>query len=176
MAVRCLILIDGNDFFFKMKKLQLRHLLTFDFTAFKGLLCRDASIVKATYVVGAVRTNGTAKTKKLHADQQRLLQHLTSHHYRYVLGTLSKSGVVLYEKGVDVAIAVALLTAVYEDLADRILIASSDVSLLPVIQRAQRRGKVVEYIGFAGQVNKALAAKCMRKRILTRDHLRPLLS
>lgn len=175
MAVRCLILIDGSDFFFKLKKLQLRRLLTLNFTAFKDLLCRDASVVKATYFVGAVRTDGTAKTKKLHADQQRLLQHLTSHHCRYVLGTLSRSGGDLYEKGVDVAIAITLLTAAYEDLADRILVVSSDSSLLPVIQRIQKKGKVVEYIGFAGQVNTALAAKCMRSRILTRDTLRPLL-
>src|SRR5690349_16364913 len=76
---RCLILIDGSNFFFKLKSLQLQHLLSFDFTAFSNLLCRDGSLVGATYFVGKVKTDGTEKTKKLQANQQKLLHHLTQH-------------------------------------------------------------------------------------------------
>lgn len=36
---RRLILLDGSNFFFKLKSLQLHNLLSFDFTAFSSLLC-----------------------------------------------------------------------------------------------------------------------------------------
>ena len=51
---RCLILIDGSNFFFKLKSLQLHNLLSFDFTAFSNLFSRDDSLVGATYFVGKV--------------------------------------------------------------------------------------------------------------------------
>src|SRR6266700_2677806 len=59
---RCLILVDGSNFFFKLKSLQLHNLLSFDFTAFSHFLCRDGSLVSATYFVGKVKTDGTVKS------------------------------------------------------------------------------------------------------------------
>lgn len=171
---RCLILIDGSNFFFKLKSLQLHNLLSFDFTAFSKLLSRDASLVGATYFVGKVKTDGAEKTKKLQANQQRLLHHLTGHHYRYELGYLMKSDGVFHEKGVDVEIAVTVLVAAYEDLADRIILVSSDTDLLPAIKKAQEKGKVVEYVGFSHQPSLALIAKCRKSRLLDKADLQPL--
>src|SRR6266567_8630818 len=87
-------------FVFKLKSLQLHNLLSFDFTAFSHFLCRDGSLVSATYFVGKVKTDGTEKTKKLQANQQKLLRHLAQHRYRYALGYLMKSDGVFHEKGV----------------------------------------------------------------------------
>jgi hypothetical protein len=75
---RCLILIDGSNFFFKLKSLQLHNLLSFDFTAFSNFLCRGGSLVSATYFVGKVKTDGTEKMKNMQANQQKLLRHLVS--------------------------------------------------------------------------------------------------
>lgn len=173
---RCLILIDGSNFFFKLKSLQLHNLLAFDFTAFSDFLCRNGSLVGATYFVGKVRTDGTEKTKKLQANQQKLLRHLAQHHYRYALGYLMKSAEVLHEKGVDVEIAVSILVAAYEDVADRIILVSSDTDLLPAIKKAQEKGKVVEYIGFSHQASVALIAKCCKSRLLDKSDLQLLIS
>jgi uncharacterized LabA/DUF88 family protein len=173
---RCLILIDGSNFFFKLKSLQLHNLLSFDFTAFSNFLCRDGSLVSATYFVGKVKTDGTEKTKKLQANQQKLLRHLAQHNYRYALGYLMKSDGVFHEKGVDVEIAVSILVAAYEDLADRIILVSSDTDLLPAIKKAQEKGKVVEYVGFSHQPSLALIAKCSKSRLLDKADLQPLVS
>jgi uncharacterized LabA/DUF88 family protein len=173
---RCLILIDGSNFFFKLKSLQLHNLLSFDFTSFNNFLCRDGSLSSATYFVGKVKTDGTEKTKKLQANQQKLLQHLAQHHYRYALGYLMKSDGVFHEKGVDVEIAVSILVAAYEDLADRIILVSSDTDLLPAIKKAQEKGKVVEYVGFSHQPSLALIAKCSKSRLLEKADLQPLVS
>lgn len=173
---RCLILIDGSNFFFKLKSLQLHNLLSFDFAAFSDLLCRGGSLVSATYFVGKVRTDGTKKTAKLQASQQKLLSHLGRHRHRYALGYLMKSDGAFHEKGVDVDIAVSILVAAYENLADRIILVSSDTDLLPAIKKAQEKGKIVEYIGFSHQASLALIAKCKKSRLLDKADLQPLVS
>ena len=171
---RCLILIDGSNFFFKLKSLQLHNLLSFNFTAFSTLLCRDGSLVGATYFVGKVKTDGTEKTKKLQANQQKLFTHLIQHNYHYALGYLMKSDGIFHEKGVDVDIAVSILVAAYEDVADRIILVSSDTDLLPAIKKAQEWGKSVEYIGFSHQPSLALIARCTKSRLLDKADLQPL--
>ena len=151
-------------------------MLSFDFTSFNNFLCRDELLVSATYFVGKVKTDGTEKTKKLQANQQKLLQHLARHNYRYALGYLMKSDGVFHEKGVDVEIAVSILVAAYENLADRIILVSSDTDLIPTIKKAQEKGKVVEYIGFSYQPSLALIAKCNKSRLLDKADSQPLVS
>jgi uncharacterized LabA/DUF88 family protein len=173
---RCIILIDGSNFFFKLKDLHLNNLLSFDFTRFGDSLCRGAQVVSAPYFVGKVRTDGTEKSKRLQADQQRLLKHLATHHFSYTLGYLLKSDGVYHEKGVDVALAVSILVAAYENLADRIILVSSDTDLLPAIKKAQEMGKTVEYIGFSHQPSVALVARCRKSRLLDRDDVQSFVS
>jgi hypothetical protein len=121
---RVLILIDGSNFYFKLRDLQLHHLLSFDFSGFASFLARKHTLVGATYYIGAVRTDGVEKTSTLLANQQRLFAHLKKHNVTYSLGYLLKSGGIFHEKGVDVNIAVDMLVAAYENLADVIYLVS----------------------------------------------------
>lgn len=168
---RCIILIDGSNFFFKLKDLQLNNLLSFDFTGFNTQLSRGDLLVGTTYFVGKVKTDGTEKSTRMQADQQRLFRHLARHHYRYSLGYLLRSDGSYHEKGVDVDLAVSILVAAYEDLADRIILVSSDTDLLPAIKKAQEKGKTVEYIGFSHRPSLALIAKCSKSKLLDRADL-----
>ena len=115
---RAIILIDGSNFYFKLRDLKLHQLLTFDFSSFARSLIGKSGLVAATYYVGKVRTDGTEKTQQLFNKQRKLLAHLKKHQYIYSLGYLLKSGGVLHEKGVDVQIAVDLLVAAYENQCD----------------------------------------------------------
>ena len=101
----------------------------------------------------------------------KLLHHLAQHNYRYSLGYLMKSDGVFHEKGVDVEIAVAMLVTAYDDVADRIILVSSETDLLAAIKKAQEKGKVVEYIGFSHQPSWALIAKCSKSRLLDKADL-----
>ncbi|NTU72942.1 NYN domain-containing protein [Candidatus Roizmanbacteria bacterium] len=74
----CIILIDGSNFYFKLKDLKLHNLLQFNFFEFCQWLAAHKKLTKATYYIGKVRTDGTDKIKKLHADQQKLFSHLPS--------------------------------------------------------------------------------------------------
>ena len=176
MHPRAIILIDGSNFYFKLRDLKLHQLLHFDFSQFTTSLVGSSRIVQTVYYVGKVRTDGTAKTAQMHANQQRLFAHLKKHHVKYSLGYLLKSDGVFHEKGVDVQIAVDMLVAAYENQCDRIYLVSSDTDLLPAIEKAQEKGKTVVYVGFSHRISRALVDKCKETQTLTKDVLSPFIT
>lgn len=169
---KCIILIDGSNFYFKLKDLNLRE-AHFNFSAFAKVLSIGDTIVKAIYYVGAVRTDGTRHTQKLFNNQQKLFSHLKKHHFNYSLGYLLKIKGRVREKGVDVNIAVDMLVAAYENLCDRIILVSSDTDLLPAIRKAKEKGKIIEYVGFSHQPSVAMVTNCSESRLLTKNDLLP---
>jgi len=78
------------------------------------------------------------------------------------------------EKGVDVKIAVDILTLSYDNSCESIILISSDSDLLPAVKKAQSLGKFIEYIGFGEgcYYSTALLNKCDKKRLLIKDDLR----
>lgn len=170
---RSIVLIDGSNFYFKLKDFKLHQLLSFNFSAFTKMLSRNGKVMYAIYYVGKVRTDGSPKSEKMLANQQRLFTHLQKHNFKYSLGYLLKSHGKFSEKGVDVNIAVDMLVATYENLCDRIILVSSDTDLLPAIKKAKGKGKMVEYIGFSHQPSIAMVANCSKSRLLTKEDLLP---
>lgn len=169
---RAILLIDGSNFYHKLRDIGLQK-LDFNYSRFARFLAGSRQLIQATYFVGEVRTDGTPLSQKLYNNQQRLIAALKKHGVRYQFGYLLKSSGQYHEKGVDVYIAVPILVAAYEDLAERLLLVSSDTDLIPAITKAQEKGKVVEYIGFSHKVSLALARTCKETRTLTRDDLLP---
>lgn len=167
----CFILIDGSNFYFKLKDAGLKSLLDFNFSMFAKTLAGKDKITSCIYYVGAVKTDGTAKTQILFSSQRKLLSNLKKHHFKYSLGFLLKSGGRFHEKGVDVNIAVDILVATYENLCDRIIIVSSDTDLLPAIKKAKEKGKIVEYVGFSHQPSLAMIANCSVSTLLKKEDL-----
>lgn len=171
---RCIILIDGSNFYFKLKDLNLHNLLSFDFTKFATKLADDYRIIHATYYIGKVRTDGTEHTQRLFNNQRKLFSHLKKHAFLYSLGYLLKSDGKMSEKGVDVNIAVDILVATYENTCDRIILISSDTDLLPAIKKAKEKGKTVEYVGFSHKISVAMVANCSETTLLKKEDLLPL--
>lgn len=170
---RCIVLIDGSNFFFKLKDLKLHNLLQFNFLGFARMLAGNHSIINASYYVGAVRTDGTKKTQKMLANQQKLFSHLKNNGFNYVLGYLLKSDGDWHEKGVDVNIAVDILVSTYENICDRIIVVSSDTDLLPAVKKAKEKDKLVEYIGFTHKRSYAMINNCSKYRLLKKEDLLP---
>lgn len=171
---RTIILIDGSNFYFKLKDLGL-YTLDFHFSAFIKLLASNREVIQNAYFVGEVRTNGTAHVQRLYNNQQKLIARLKNHGVRYQFGYLLKSDGKFHEKGVDVHIAVAILVAAYENLADRIILISSDTDLIPAIAKAQEKGKIVEYVGFSHKISLAMTRSCRETRTLTCVDLLPFI-
>lgn len=171
---RCIILIDGSNFYFKLKDLDLHKLLEFDFSGFMKLLAGNQKIVKTVYYIGRIKTDGTDKTQVLFNNQRKLLAYLRKHNLNYSLGYLMKSNKTYHEKGVDVNIAVDLLVATYEHLCERVILVSSDTDLLPAINKAKEKGMIVEYLGFSHKPSVAMVARCSESRLLRKEDLTPL--
>ena len=169
---KCVVLIDGSNFYFKLKEFKFNSpLLNFNFSSFLKFLAGEDKIVFSKYFIGAVRTDGTERTQKLFNNQRKLFSVLKENGVNYVLGYLLKSDGKFREKGVDVNIAVDILVAVYENLCDKIILVSSDTDLIPAIKRARQKGKEVEYVGFSRQPSLALIANCASSRLLTKEDL-----
>lgn len=168
---RSIVLIDGSNFYFKMKDLGLHHLTQFDFSSFLQCLVSNNSLVGATYYIGKIRTDGTTKVQKIFNHQRELLSYLKRHNISYSLGYLLKSNGKFHEKGVDVNMAVDILVATYEKLCEQIIIVSSDTDLLPAIKKAREKGEKVEYVGFSHKPSLALVANCTSSKLLSKTDL-----
>lgn len=175
MSKRSFILIDGSNFYFKLKDLQLQNLINFDFSKFGDKLTRNDKVVSKIYYIGKVRTDNSSKSNKMLADQQKLFAHLRKHHFKYSLGYLLKSDDKFHEKGVDVNIAVDILVATYEDLCDHFILISSDTDLLPAVKKAKEKGKTVEYVGFSHKPSLAMVANCSESTLLKKEDLLPFI-
>lgn len=171
MKQKCIILIDGSNFYFKLKDLGLHNLLSFNFSRFIKLVSRSHKVVSTCYYVGRIRQDGSAKTNKLFDSQQKLLGNLKKHNASYQFGYLLKSSGVYHEKGVDVQIAVDMLVAAYENIADRIILVSSDTDLAPAIKKAREKGKIVEYIGFSHKPSVAMVSFCSESKLITKEDI-----
>ena len=170
------LMIDGGNFYHKLRSLHLSHLLDFNYAAFAAFLAEDATLVESRYYIGAIRDTKDTKSQQLHQDQQRLLSNLKRYGFAYSLGYLLKDQNGVYkEKGVDVQMAVDIVRAAYEQTCDRILLISSDTDLIPAIEIARSKGVEIVYVGFKHQQSYALKAKASRYRLLTKDHLLPFI-
>ena len=168
---RCFVIIDGSNFYYKLKELKFSNLLEFKFGVFAKHLCGANKLVESMYYIGAVRENPKVpKTKKLLADQQKLFAKLKREGFKYSLGYLLKTD-RYHEKGVDVNMAVDILVGAYENLYDRVILVSSDTDLLPAVTKAKQKGRTVEYVGFSHQPSLALIKNCSESRLLKKDAL-----
>ena len=75
----------------------------------------------------------------------------------YIIKNNSKTKVIFKEKGVDVRIAVDLITDACDKKVATALLCSSDSDLQPAVREARKRGLEIIYIGFEIKPNKGLS-------------------
>jgi uncharacterized LabA/DUF88 family protein len=174
----CAVLIDGGNFYYKLKTLGITNQLQFDFSGFATSLAQGDVLVQKRYYVGAVSNKDkTAKSERLHRNQQRLLSALTTHGFTYALGYLLQDGAGVYhEKGVDVQIAIDIVSAAYEASCQRIFLVSSDTDLIPAIKLAKSKGLEVIYVGFRHEISYALRAVSSHYRLLRKEDVLPFVA
>lgn len=148
-AERIAIFVDGSNLYHYLRELGLTGLIEFDYKAFAQFLARGRSIVSATYYIGKVRSQGDAKGEELRRWQQKLVARLQNMGWRVEYGHMMQHDGVFTEKGVDVHIAVDLLTGAYDNRYDTAVLVSSDTDLIPAVHGVRRKKKGIEYVGFA---------------------------
>lgn len=173
---RAAVFIDGSNFYFKLKSMDIKNISKFDFAKFSEWLARDRAIRYKGYYVGVVHAPaGDEKAQKLRLAQRQLFNHLLLPAQQFVL----KKGYIIghegmyHEKGVDVQLAVDLVVGAYENTYDTAIIVSSDTDLIPAMRKAKELGKQIEYIGFAHQPSFALERYATLSRLLIKDEIVP---
>jgi len=129
-------------------------------------------VVARRYYIGAVRAKeGDEKSQTLLRNQHRLFARLQRMRWSIHLGYLLKTGNTYHEKGVDVLMAVDLLVGAYEHKYDTAILVSSDTDLLPVMDKVQKLGKQIEYVGFGHTPSFAMQAHASISRLIVKSDI-----
>ncbi|MDP2950955.1 MAG: NYN domain-containing protein [bacterium] len=175
---RLAVFIDGSNFYFKLKSLEVKNISRFNYRGLIEWLARGRNITKIGYYVGVVRASARdVKGQKMRKAQINLFNFLGSRKQNIKVhrGYLMKNDGVYHEKAVDVKIAVDLLVGAYENLYDDAVIVSSDTDLIPVMEKVKKLGKTIEYIGFGHEPSLALQTFATISRLLIKDELEPFI-
>lgn len=143
------IVIDGSNFYYKLRGLGFEHLSRFNYRKFIAWLLSKDKIVDACFYIGQIREEANSKkSKQLKKDQDKLFSRLRKDNILIKTGYILKSGSEYHEKGVDVQIAVDICMKAARNEYDKLILVSSDTDLLPAIREVKTFGKKIEYVGF----------------------------
>lgn len=172
---RVAVFIDGSNFYFKLRTLvpHKMDLIRYRYRELiKSYLNQDESLVYVGYYIGVVRDDGkhkgSAKAQELRRHQQQLFAELTKQKMQIVRGYLLERDGRFFEKGVDVRLAVDIVTQAYDKQYDTAFVVSSDTDLIPAIQKAKAHKREIVHIGFEHQPSLALIRYASRTRVITR--------
>ena len=170
---RVFIIIDGSNFYHRLRELELKNLLSFDYKRFSDFLVgKERVVVLKKYYIGAIRTmEGEPKSLELWKNQRKLIGQLQKARFEIGFGHMLKTD-RYHEKGVDVQMAVDLLVGAYENLYETLILVSSDTDLIPALDKARKKNKKIEYIGFSHNPSYALIAHSDIRRLLRAEELR----
>lgn len=176
MNERIFVIIDGSNFYHRLRELSLPRLLNFNYKGFADFLVGKRITVLNKYYIGAIREErNNPKSKELMRSQRKLIGSLKNHGWQIGFGHMLKTD-GYHEKGVDVLMAVDLLVNAYENLYDTAILVSSDTDLIPALSKVRSMGKKVEYIGFSHKPSYGLIAHSDIRRLLTKEDLEKFLT
>jgi len=181
-----IVLVDGENFKGKIKQILrgkedtvvLWH--EYDFRGLFDAVLKDLPIERRVFYFARLREHPDSKEKsrQLIQEQRLVKTHLENQSFEVVIagrvrgqyedGRFGRKLLVFKEKGVDVRIAVDMVSWACDGNADEIILASSDSDLQPAIKEVRDRNVSCIYLGFEAQPNKGLSYTTNRT-ILIRD-------
>lgn len=171
---RAFLVIDGGNFYHKLKRLEITSLLDFDYRGFATWLSRNDKLTECGYYVGQIREEpGSVKSRKLKQNQDRLFARLRTQGFFIKTGYILKSDGSYTEKGVDIQIAVDICMKAVRDEYDKLILVSSDTDLIPAVKESRNLGTVVEYVGFDVNPSFGLMRFSSSKTLLKKEDLLP---
>ena len=186
------LLIDGQNFLGNIKSVLKKERIVrggfdinwrnFDFNKlFNRVLGKAGFDYKLFYIAKLdIHPKTKEKSKELIKRQRLLTTHLREQGFRVVIAgrvrgfpRKDSDEPLFTEKGVDVQIAVDMLAiTILDKKAEKIILASSDSDLQPVIREVRKRKQtfetIITYLGFEDFVNKGLTYTT-HKTILIRN-------
>ena len=183
------LLVDGENFKRKIgavfKLLSKKRPVWHEYN-FKGLIEKvldGINIERAIFYFARVKEHPDTKEKSraLIKEQRLLKTHLEEQGFEVVLsgrirghmedGFLGKKVLVFKEKGVDVKMAVDMVSWSCDKKIDSIILGSSDSDLQPAIKETRRRGVECIYLGFENEPNRGLTFTASRTILIRNSEL-----
>ncbi|MAG44371.1 hypothetical protein CL633_00595 [bacterium] len=173
--MKTILLIDGENFkgkitsVFKNVKKQRPKWFQYDFAKLLNKVLTGIKVGEKIFYFAKIKQHPKTikKSKELIQEQRLLKTHLEKQGFKVILsgrvrgqmedGFLGKKILVFKEKGVDVKIAVDMVSISCDKRAKQIILASSDSDLQPAIQEVKARNIQCIYMGFEAGYNKGLA-------------------
>lgn len=171
---RVAVFIDGSNLYFKLRTL-IPHKMDFIRYRYKdlvnSLIHQDEKLTYVGYYVGVVRdtkrSRDLTKTADLIQNQQKLFEQLRHQQIDIVKGYLLERDGKFFEKGVDVRLAVDIVTMGQLKKYDTAILISSDTDLIPAMQSAQHNKREVVHVGFEHQPSLSLIRYANRSQLIT---------
>ena len=142
---RVAIFVDGGNFYHQVLALTGRGDSELPFEGLSRALVASRQLVRLYYYTAAIKDDGRTGSRRLLRGQHRFFSRLHSTPYAEVgLGRLVRKSDGFVQKGVDVAIAVDMLSMAYKDRYDVAVLITADSDLVGAVQHVQDLGKHVE--------------------------------
>lgn len=170
-----ILLLDGENFkgkiraVFKEAKKDRPVWHEYDFKGLLDTVLKDILLERKVFYFARIKEHADSKEKsKQLVEEQRLLKtHLEKQGFEVILsgrvrgqledGHGGKKILVFKEKGVDVKIAVDMVSLACDKKVGEIILGSSDSDLQPAIKEVRDRKVNCVYLGFEAQPNKGLS-------------------
>lgn len=138
---RVCIFIDGSNLYFQLKESGVKTKI--DYHQFSlALTGADRKLIRAYYYVCPPAN----PQQESYNDQQKFLLYLANTPYLQVqYGSLEIRGDTQVEKGIDVRIAIDMVSLAYTNAYETAVLVSNDADLVPAVMKIKDLGKHVEY-------------------------------
>lgn len=161
-----MVFIDGSNLYHGLKKIiKNTHI---DFSKFPQKLCGQRKLIRAYFYIAPVAREGN---EEKYRAQQKFFSALDNISYlTKKLGRLEKRDNTWVEKGVDVQLAVDMLSMAVKNLYDTAILVSGDGDFAGVVEAVKDLGKHVE-VAYVSQ-SYHLKSSCDKFILLNADFLK----
>lgn len=184
--MKTVLLIDGENLkgkirtVFKDAEIKKPVWHKYDFAGLLDKVLANTPLERKVFYFARIKEHieSKEKSKQLIEEQRLLKTSLENQGFDVILsgrvrgqwekGSGGRDVFVFKEKGVDVKIAVDMVSMVCDGKVARIILGSSDSDLQPAIQEVRARNIECIYLGFETQPNKGISYTA-NKTILVRD-------
>ncbi len=136
------IFIDGSNLYHQLKEHSAS--IKLDYYRFsKALAGSDRHLIRTYYYV----CPPTDPQQESYHDQQKFFSYLHNTPYLQLqFGSLESRGDIQVEKGIDVRIAIDMVSLAHQDVYDTAILLTNDADLVPAVEMVKNLGKHVEYV------------------------------
>lgn len=163
---RTAIFIDGNNFYFGLRKIygKDKSLKKFDFEKFAGFLAKNNEIIGIFYYNALLDREHNSEKYESQKEFFEQLKNIPK--FKLILCKLLKRNITgtakfyYIIKEDDIHMAVDMVENACDDKFDIAIVVSGDGDFVPAVKSVKRKGKLVENVYFKDSSSRSLKSYC----------------